>query len=255
MTALIIEDEFLLAKELKYKINKIDPGIEILEMLSSLKAARKWLMQHAAPDFLFMDVHLGDGMSFELFDTFQLTCPVIFTTAYDEYAIRAFKSNGIDYLLKPVDEEELKAAIQKTKNFLQPVMNSNRDWHKLLASMTGAQPGKVYRERILADVRNYWVPINVSDAACFIRENLNYVFTLAGDKYPLDVDSLDELEEMLNPAIFFRANRQCIININAIHRIIPSENQKLNIQLKAPLKLEVDISREKAPAFRKWIDR
>src|SRR6476620_4605321 len=115
MTAVIIEDESLLARELKYKIEKIDTGMEIIGILPSLKTARKWLMQHGEPDLFFMDIQLGDGVSFELFKEFNLQAPVIFTTAYDEYAIRAFKLNGIDYLQKPIDDEDLAKAISKCK--------------------------------------------------------------------------------------------------------------------------------------------
>src|SRR5215471_3236718 len=119
MKALIIEDEALIAKELQYKIKSVADDIDVIEVLPSLKTARKWFMQNAEPDLIFMDIQLSDGVSFELFDLYKLSCPVIFTTAYDEYALRAFKVNGIDYLLKPVDEVELKKAIDKSRTIIE----------------------------------------------------------------------------------------------------------------------------------------
>src|SRR6266496_5183495 len=119
MKALIIEDELLIAKELQNKINVVAGDIDIVEILPSLKTARKWFMANAEPDMIFMDIQLSDGVSFELFDVYQLNCPIVFTTAYDEYAVRAFKVNGVDYLLKPVDDDELKKAIDKCRNIVE----------------------------------------------------------------------------------------------------------------------------------------
>lgn len=243
MTAVIIEDEPLLAKELKFKIEQADPDIEVLECLTSLKTARKWLMQHAEPDLFFMDIQLGDGASFELFREFNLNAPVIFTTAYDEYAIKAFKLNGIEYLLKPVDIEELKKAIVKFRKFFTGRKEK-----------PGAA-GSSYKEKFIVNYRNNWIPVNTSMIACFLRDNLNYLVNTAGEKYVLDYDSLDEIEALLDPQVFYRANRQYIININAIERVSPQENQKLAVFLSALPKTEIDISREKAPHFRKWLDR
>jgi DNA-binding LytR/AlgR family response regulator len=243
MTAVIIEDESLLARELKYKIEKIDVDIEITDILPSLRTARKWLMQHAEPDLFFMDIQLGDGVSFELFREFNLVAPVIFTTAYDEYAIQAFRANGIDYLQKPIDDEELAKAIAKCRR-LSPI-------HSTKAGTTNNN----YKEKFIVNFRNSWIPVNTSRVACFMRDNLNYLVTQDGEKYILDYNSLEEIEAHLDPRIFFRANRQWIININAIQRVTPNENQKLTVSLSPLPKTEIDISKEKAPAFRKWLDR
>ncbi len=257
MKAIIIEDELLIAKELQYKIAQVAPDIQILEHLGSLKTARKWLMSNAEPDLIFMDIQLGDGMSFELFEQYSLQCPVIFTTAYDEYAIRAFKVNGFDYLLKPVDEEDLRRSIDRCRSLLQ-----SKQPQASVSTLTDLvqlfqQPLKnnLYKEKFLASARNQWVPIKTADIACFVRDQLNYLHTFAGEKYILDYNSLEDIEELLDPQVFYRANRQCIIHIDAIHSVRPHENQKLSITLKAPLKMEVDISREKAPGFKKWLDR
>lgn len=252
--AVIIEDEQLIARELANKIAVVADDIEIVEMLPSLKTAKKWFMQHAEPDLLFMDIQLSDGVSFELFDHFRLSCPVIFTTAYDEYAIRAFKVNGIDYLLKPVDESDLRTAIEKSRGLINGKSVLPVDMQQLIATLAIPQ-ASLYKEKFIVSVRNTWIPIDTREIACFVRDNLNYLYTFNGDKYILDFTTLEDIEELLDPRIFYRANRQSIIHINAIQSVKPHENQKLSVFLKAPLKMELDISREKAPAFKKWFDR
>lgn len=252
--AVIIEDEQLIARELSNKIAAVADDVQVVEVLPSLKTARKWFMQNAEPDLLFMDIQLSDGVSFELFDYFNLSCPVIFTTAYDEYAIRAFKVNGIDYLLKPVDDEDLGKAISKYRNLSERSQTAPADMKQLITSLTNPQQ-QLYKEKFIISVRNNWIPVDTKDVACFVRENLNYLYTFSGEKYILDYTTLEDIEELLDPRIFYRANRQHIIHINAIQSVKPHENQKLTVFLKAPLKMEVDISREKAPAFKKWFDR
>lgn len=255
MKALIIEDEALIAKELHHKIENISNDITVIEILPSLKTAKKWFMQNAEPDLIFMDIQLCDGVSFELFDIYKLSCPVIFTTAYDEYALRAFKVNGIDYLLKPVDEEELKKAIDKCRSIVSNKNFAPLDIQKLVKNLKEGNTTSLYKEKFIINVRNTWIPVNTTDVACFMRENLNYLFTFSGEKYILDVTTLDEVEELLDPQKFYRANRQYIIHIDAIQSVKPHENSKLTASLKAPWKFNVDISREKAPAFKKWFDR
>ncbi len=252
--AVIIEDEQLIARELANKIAVVADDVTIVEVLPSLKTAKKWFMQHAEPDLLFMDIQLSDGVSFELFEHFKLNCPVIFTTAYDEYAIRAFKVNGIDYLLKPIDETDLQKAIDKCRNLINGKPSLPADMQQLMASLTLPQQN-LYKEKFIVNVRNTWIPVDTKDIACFVRDNLNYLYTFNGDKYILDYTTLEDIEELLDPKVFYRSNRQSIIHINAIQSVKPHENQKLSVFLKAPLKMELDISREKAPAFKKWFDR
>jgi DNA-binding LytR/AlgR family response regulator len=256
MNAIIIEDESLIARVLKTKIESVAPDVHILEILPSLKTANRWLMEHAEPDLIFADIQLSDGVSFELFEKYQLSCPVIFTTAYDEFAIRAFKVNGVDYLLKPVDKDELKRAIDKCRDAISNKAKYPGTMHDLLQMLQSpVQSSKLYKEKFLVTQRNTWIPIMTSDIACIIRENLNYLYTFQGERYILDYVTLDEVEELLDPDVFYRANRQCIVHIRSIQRIKPHENQKLTLTLIAPLKIEQDVSREKAPAFKKWFDR
>jgi DNA-binding LytR/AlgR family response regulator len=256
MKALIIEDEELVASELQNKIEDVAEDIRVIDVLPSLKTARKWFLQNPEPDLIFMDIQLNDGVSFELFDSYTINCPVIFTTAYDEYAIRAFKVNSIDYLLKPVNTEALKKAIDKSRT-VRYEGKSRLDVELLLSSLGQlAVSNPVYKQRFLVNMRNQFVPINTTDVAFFIKDVIHYLYLFNGDRYVVDYDSMEEIEEVLDPKIFYRANRQFIVNIDAIKSAKTKENSKLTIYLKEPLqKFEIDMSREKVPSFKKWLDR
>ncbi|MEP6676412.1 MAG: LytTR family DNA-binding domain-containing protein [Ferruginibacter sp.] len=257
MNVLIVEDEQLLARELEATIAEVDDSLKVADIIPSLKVARKWFLQNPEPDIIFMDVQLSDGISFVLFDEFKLTCPVVFTTAYDQYAVKAFKVNGVDYLLKPVVREELKRAIDKCRKIIESKSPYPAGIKELLQTVNQQRTGhaSVYKEKFIVQARNQWLPINTSDIACFYKEHLHYIYTFSGEKHILSFESMEEIEVLLDPAVFYRANRQCIINIDAIQSVRPRENSKLTISIKPPIKLEVDISRDKAPEFRKWIDR
>jgi DNA-binding LytR/AlgR family response regulator len=256
MNALIIEDEDLIAAELQSKIKSVAGDVKIIDVLPSLKTAKKWFMQNPEPDLIFMDIQLSDGVSFDLFDTYTISCPVIFTTAYDEYAIRAFKVNSIDYLLKPINADALRKAIDKSRKVrfdgkLAPDIGS------LLANLSQLSTlNAVYKEKFLVNMRNQFLPINTNDIAFFMKDEIHYLYLFNGERYVVDYDSMEEIEEVLDPKRFYRANRQYIVNIDAIKSARPKENSKLTIYLKEPLhKHEIDMSREKVPAFKKWLDR
>lgn len=255
MKALIIEDEGLIARELQNKILQVSSDIEVVEILQSLKTAKKWFMQNPLPDLIFMDIQLADGVSFELFDIYDIDCPVVFITAYNDYALRAFKVNGVDYLLKPVDSDEIIKAINKCRVIIEGKYSPKLDFQQLVKNIKEGDVNNLYKEKFIVSVRNTWIPVNTTDIACFTRDNLNYLYTFKGDKYILDFTTLDEVEELLDLKKFYRANRQFIIHIDAIQSVKPHENAKLTAILKPPLKLEADISREKAPTFKKWLDR
>lgn len=255
MKAVIVEDESLIARELQAKIKAVAPDVEVIQVLPSVRTAKKYFLENAEPDLLFMDIQLGDGISFEILEQYELKCPLVFTTAYDEYAIRAFKVNSVDYLLKPVDEDELARAIYKCRERME-LQAPSVDVAGLSQQVSQARSGKtLYKEKFISTFRNNWIPVNVSEIACFMRDNLNYMVTYEGEKFVLDYTTMEEIEELLDPQQFYRANRQFIIHIDAIKSIRPHENQKLTVHLCDPLKMEVDISREKAPAFKKWFDR
>jgi DNA-binding LytR/AlgR family response regulator len=256
MKAAIIEDEDIIARLLENKIKKVAPDIEVVAILPSLKIARRWLGENAEPDLLFMDIQLSDGVSFEIFNEFTLKCPVIFTTAYDEYAIQAFKVNGVDYLLKPVKDAELESAIARSRRMLEKSNTPPPDFAELIRSLTNPSAAGKYKEKFIVHIRNQWIPINTRNIACFGKEVLNYMYLFTGEKYMIDYTTLDELEELLDPRQFYRANRQFIINIEAVQSVKPIENSKLLVRLKEPNhKLEIDMSRLKSPDFKKWLDR
>ena len=256
MNAIIIEDESLIARELKSKITKVSQEVNILHILPSVKTANTWFMENAEPDIIFADIQLSDGVSFEIFERFNLSCPIIFTTAYDEYAIQAFKVNGIDYLLKPVDIHELQRAIEKCKLLIENKKPTQNDMQQLMQLLQHPDKSKkLYKEKFFASIRNSWLPIDIKNIACFVRENLIYLYTFSGEKYMLDYESLDEVETLIDANMFYRINRTCLAHIDAIHSVKPLDNQKLEVTFIASIKLVQDISREKAPAFKKWIER
>ena len=257
MKALIIEDEHLIAAEMKASLQTIAPDVEVLDVLPSIQAAREWFEVNSQPDLLFLDIKLNDGLSFELFEYVKITCPIIFCTAYEEYAIRAFKVNGVDYLLKPVQEEDLKNAITKIRTMNKVQSPALQEGLKALVEqfMMGNPAKPKYKERFIINSNNRITPIDVKEIAVIYKSNLNYFYKFNGDKFIYDYSTLEELEEQLDPDIFFRANRQYIININAIQSAKHLGNQKLSVLLVPPLKMEVEVSREKSPQLKKWLDR
>ena len=257
MNAIIIEDDKLVAKELAFKIAEIDADIKILDVLPSVKTTLRWLGENAEPDVIFADIQLADGVSFEIFEKFTLSCPIIFTTSYNEYAIKAFKVNGIDYLLKPVEPEDLEKAIQKAKSINKSQSKSPLDINRLVEMLqSGGAAKPTYKEHFLCSHRNAWIPIKTADIAYFNYDSLVFIHTKYNEKYIVDGDTMDEIETMLDPDKFYRVNRQYIVNINSISRVWGLENSKLMLKLKEPYQsVEIDISRQKAPIFKKWLEK
>lgn len=249
MRILIIEDEPLVAKDLQNRLRKLEPAAEILGPVGSVTTCIKWLEENTMPDLILSDIQLSDGTSFEVFEKRHLSCPIIFTTAYDEYAIRAFKLNSIDYLLKPIDPKELEAALKKYKSLTAESALSGQ--LKALISTWGKE-NKRYKERFLSLHRNTLVPVSVEEIAFFHKEELIFLHTMANEKLIGEHPTLDEVESLVNPEIFFRVNRQYIIHIQSVARI-KATSKGLSVQLKLPFNLELDISREKAVAFKKWV--
>lgn len=249
MKIVIIEDEPLAAKDLENLLRRIEPSAIVETILSSVEAAKKWFALHTLPDLILSDIQLSDGISFDIFENLQLSCPIIFTTAYDDYAIRAFKLNSIDYLLKPVDAVELSAALNKYKSLTSE--NVITEQLKSLMDTWNQHPQKKYKERFLTLHRNTLVPVMQNDIAFFHKEELIYLHTMASERYISDQQTMDEIEGLLNPEFFFRVNRQYIIHIQSIGRI-KTTHKGLTVQLKSPFNNEIDISREKASAFKNW---
>ena len=187
MNVIIVEDEKLVAKELSMKIAEIDANLIILAVLPSVKTALKWLGENTEPDMIFADIQLADGVSFEIFEKFQLSCPVIFITSYNEYAIRAFKVNGIDYLLKPVEPEELSKAIEKAKKINKNLLKPSIDIDQFIEMLNAGENSKtVYKETFLCNYRNAWIPIKTEEMAYLMYDALIYVCTKTHEKYNMD---------------------------------------------------------------------
>ncbi len=249
MKILIIEDEPLVAKDLIKLINKLEPTAILLDVIVSVAGAKKWFLSNKSPDLILSDIQLSDGVSFEIFESHEITCPIIFTTAYDTYAIRAFKLNSIDYLLKPVDEKDLAKAWSKFKSLTSEGVN---DSLKQLMLYLNKEPRK-YKERFLSQQRNSMVPVTISEIAYFHKEELIFISTMNGEKLLSDQATLDEIESLVDPAIFYRVNRQHLVHIQAVARI-KTTHKGLSVQLKPPYaQIELDLSREKATAFKQWL--
>lgn len=257
MKAIIIEDESIIANVLKNRIQKVDEDIDILEILDSKQSAIEYFQNHAQPDVIFMDIQLSDGVSFEIFDHVKITAPVIFTTAYDEYALRAFKANGVDYLLKPIQTEDLANAIQKVRATKVRGNDAFVSLQDAIRSLLGTENVvSNYKEIFLADQKNQKIPVKVSEIAVICKEVVNCIYLFSGEKLYLDFTTLDEIESVLDPKYFFRVNRQFIIHIDAVQSMKSLGNAKIDVILKKPNhQLEVEVSRQRCPDFRKWLNR
>ncbi len=250
MKILLIEDEPLVAKDLKNLLTKLEPSAEVFEPLPSVSASRIWFASNPTPDLILSDIQLSDGISFDIFENLHLQCPIIFTTAYDAYALRAFKLNSIDYLLKPIDDKELQSALMKYKNLVKG--SHIDDQLKTLFGQWGKEQRK-YKERFLSVQRNSLVPVGIAEIMMFHKEELIFIHTNQNEKLISEHPTLDELETLVDPEKFFRVNRQYLIHIQAVARI-KTTHKGLAVQTKPPHSLELEISREKATAFKKWID-
>lgn len=249
MKAVIIEDEKPAARRLQRMLEKND--LHVLTVLHSVAEAVEWFSQHHAPQLIFLDIQLSDGISFEIFEHIEVESPIIFTTAYDEYALQAFKLNSVDYLLKPIDEEELEAAIKKFKRLNKE--SSDKIDLSELKDLLGVQR-KSYKNRFTAQVGQYLKLFDVVEVDCFYSENkTTYLHTSNGRNYPLDTP-LEQLEKDLDPEKFFRINRKCILNINSIKDIVSYTNSRLEIKLSQFEEFQLIVSRERVKDFKHWLD-
>ncbi len=251
MKVLIIEDEQAAAENLSYFLKSIDTSIEIVKVIDTIKEAVAFFKEEIVIELVFMDIHLADGISFEIFEQVQVQTPVIFTTAYDQYAIKAFKVNSVDYLLKPIDEEELKQAIDKYKGTQQEELVAVQ-FQEMLKLLKGEQ--KNYKNAYLVQQRDTLIPLQVSEIAyATIDSGIVKVVTKANKSYILD-KKLEELESELNPAHFFRANRQFIIGREAIENLQLYFNGKLILNISPKPKEQIVISKAKAPQLKSWMN-
>jgi len=245
---LIIEDEKPNADRLVRLLNLLKPGVQVLQIIETVSESINWLKRNESPDLILMDIRLSDGISFEILEKCEITCPIIFTTAYDEYAVRAFKFNSVDYLLKPVDKDEFDTALTKAEKMNVPdAMLAIQDFMAYVAK-------KEHRKRFLLPFRDGYKTLMVADIAYFIVELRVVRAVKFSGEMAIIPPSMDELEEQLDPRHFFRVNRQYIVNMEAVAEIANYFNGKLKIKLKNAPDQEVIISREKAPHFRQWMD-
>ncbi|GAB4497494.1 MAG: LytTR family DNA-binding domain-containing protein [Saprospiraceae bacterium] len=250
MKILLIEDENAAARRLEKLLNEVAPDAVVLQRLDSVEASVLWLQSNPAPDLILLDIHLADGSSFEIFDHVTVTCPIIFTTAYDEFALQAFKVNTVDYLLKPIKTNELAAALDKYKKVFKAAAP---DYSALLETLRKqGEPG--YLHRMLIRFGNSIKLVDMADAAYFYtKDKITFLVTRStGKRFPVDYP-LDKLEGMLDPAVFFRINRQFVINVAAIKEMHPYSKSRVKVELEPPTELETIVSTERSAEFKRWL--
>jgi DNA-binding LytR/AlgR family response regulator len=250
MNIIIIEDEKPSARRLQRMLARLDLNTEI--MLHSVEESIAWFQNNKHPDLIFLDIQLSDGLSFEIFEAIDILSAVIFTTAYDEYALQAFKLNSIDYLLKPIDEDELVIAVSKYKLRTpkqQTVTLDFSDIKKLLVNPIERE----YKKRFSVKIGQHLKLINIDEIECFYSENKGtYLYTTEGRNYLLDT-TLEQLEHELEPQQFFRINRKFFVNIQAIKDMVSYTNSRIQIKLKSFKEQDVIVARERVKDFKAWL--
>lgn len=255
MNVLIIEDESLVAKKLYKLVTELEPSAQVVAVTDSIVSSVNWLKNNICPDLILMDIELADGQSFEIFKQVEIKTAIIFTTAYNEFAIKAFKVNSIDYLLKPVKMEELKNALHKFHIVSSGAksMGPSPGFDKLLIALKKLPQVKSFKDRFLLKQGQKSYSINTDEIAFFFTDkSVNYLFTRDKRKFMIDY-TLDEIEQSVDPINFFRANRQSIVSSNSVMAVHPWFNGKLKIETKPDHNDHLVISREKACEFREWL--
>lgn len=246
INAIIVEDEAVAARRMQRLLEA--RGIHILQVIGSNRALEAYLNSENKPDIFFMDIHLSDGVVFDLLSQQSLDVPIIFTTAYDQYAIKAFKQNSIDYLLKPIDEEELDNAISKFKK-----SNKSIDIALISSMLSASQSTQEYKERISVRIGDKIRTINMSDIQFFYSsQKINYLYNNKGRSYPIDY-SIEEISKKLKPSDFYRVSRGHIVNISAITDVIAYSNSRLKVVVAGAEDHEIVVSRERVKSFKEWL--
>lgn len=251
MRILIVEDEHYAAKRLQVLIKKELPDASILEVIDTVEESVEWLSKHVEPNLIFMDIQLADGLSFQIFESIKVKCPIVFTTAYHEYAINAFKVNSIDYLLKPIEEEAFRVAINKYQEFY-PKTSNEINWSEITKELVQAKDH--YKSRFLVKTGNAYSYLNCEDIKLILsEEGLSFAFDHKGNRFILD-QSLDKLDSILNPKKFFRISRKFIIALTSIKKIHPYFNNRMKVDIDLKIEEELVVSREKVKDFKLWLD-
>ena len=251
MNVLIIEDEPLAADQLENLARKINKEIRVLNRIDSVRGSVKWFKANPEPDLVFMDIQLADGLSFEILEKVEVKAPIIFTTAYDEYALRAFKTNSIDYLLKPIDHNDLVNAFEKLENLTG---SNDRDFNERVSkAIEMMRPG--YKNRFIIKIGEHIKSVPVDDILYFFsRDKATFIHTLSDRNFPIDY-SLDHLNELLDPVRFYRINRRYIVALDSIEDIISYSNSRLRLKLKNSDDMDIIVSRDRVGDFKSWLDR
>lgn len=254
MNVVIVEDEIPAAEKLARYLQRYDENIEVLKQLGSVKEAVDWLKAHqSAADLIFMDIQLVDGKSFEIFNHIEIEKPIIFTTAFDEYAIDAFKVNSIDYLLKPIPFEDLETALAKFKR-IKASFTASSNQTDILKNALNLLQQKSYKTRFMVKLGEHIKSKTTGEIDLFYAEGRNvYLVTSANRKFIIDY-KLEELEVLLDPKHFFRVNRTFVLNINGFKDVVVYSNSRLKVVPKLDFDKEIIVSRDKVPAFKSWCD-
>ena len=246
MRVLIVEDEIPAANRLQKMLKEINPDIEILEVLDAVMTTVEFLKGSVVPDLIFLDIHLADGDSFEIFKLIEVDIPIIFTTAYDEFAVKAFKVNTIDYLLKPIKPAELREALVK----FEKQSKARFDWSNFSKFIEKQQ----YDKRFLIRLGQQLKMVEIADVAYFYREDrISFLVTKEGRRYPLDT-SLESIDQSTDPKLFFRVNRKMIVNIKCIKTMYGISKSRVKLELTPTYDQEVIVSTERSPNFKRWLE-
>ena len=254
MRAIIIEDEKAAVRNLKALLQEVNPGIEVETSLDSIASSLDWFHTHPMPDLLFMDIHLADGSAFEIFDRFEITCPIIFTTAYDEYALRAFKVNSVDYLLKPIGKNDVEQALHKLEHLHTPEHGSATGESSLLQLIRSLKRQESYKTHFLVPIKgDKLLPISIDMILLFYIQDCKVKVVLADGKEYNFPKTLAEVAECVNPSLFFRVNRQFLVSREAIKDIDLWFNNRLSLNLRCNVSEErVLVSKARVQEFKDW---
>jgi len=252
MKILIVEDEDLAVKKLQKTLTAVNPSAKVVGTTDSIKSTVEWLQENDQPDLILMDIELADGQSFEIFNLTEVNSPVIFTTSYDEFALKAFKVNSVDYLLKPIQKEDLHAALEK---FQKIKSSAEVKIETLVKELQQKLQPKEYRKRFLVKLGQKLVSVEIGEIAYFYSDGrLNFFKTNDNRKFVVDY-TMDELEEMLDPKVYFRISRSFYVSVNSIEKIDDYFGNRLILGLKPAVEKEALVSREKVTEFKNWMGK